>query len=53
MAKCKMTPPNPAFPTATNLRFHPSIGSHTSNLISESGVGAAVAVTRQNGGSVL
>jgi hypothetical protein len=47
-----MKPLKPPFPTATNVPFHPSTGSHTSNVIAESGDGAAVAATRQNAGSV-
>ena len=45
-------PAHPPFPTAWYFPFHPDAGSHTSTLISESGVGLIVAATRQKAGSV-
>jgi hypothetical protein len=44
-------PAQPPLPTAWNVPFHPDIGIHTSTLMSESVLGASVAVTRQNSGS--
>src|SRR5215216_7622818 len=46
-----MTPAHPPLPTACSLPFHPTAGSHTSILISESADGRSVTVTRQNSGS--
>src|SRR5215831_5689753 len=46
-----MTPAQPPFPTASNLPFQPETGSQTSTLMSESLLGASVAVTRQKDGS--
>src|SRR5688500_403034 len=37
-------------PMPTYLPFHPLVGSHTSDLMSESLVGARLACTRQNSG---
>src|SRR5262245_25903110 len=45
-----MTPAHPPLPTASYLPFQPVMGSQTSTLISESLVGASVAITRQNAG---
>src|ERR1041384_7075204 len=45
-----MLPFQPPFPTASTLLFQFEAGSHTSILMSESGVGLTVAVTRQNAG---
>src|SRR6185503_16670856 len=47
-----MMPAQPPLPTASYLPFHPSDGSHTSILMSESGDGASVAVMRQCAGSI-
>ncbi len=45
-----MPPPRAPFPTPLNLPFQLSfIGIQSSKLITESGVGLAVAATRQNG----
>src|SRR6476620_2589839 len=43
-----MVPAASPLPTARNFPFQPAIGSHTSDLMSESGVGAIVICTRQN-----
>src|SRR5579872_825914 len=48
-----MTPAKPPLPSPWNLPFHPESGIQTSILISESGVGFTVAVTRQKAGSSL
>src|SRR5213593_4139490 len=45
-----MFPFQPPLPTASNLPFQFDAGSHTSILMSESGVGFTVAATRQNAG---
>src|SRR5262245_11912866 len=45
-----MLPFHPPLPVAWNLPFHPDAGSHTSILMSESGDGLRVAVTRQKAG---
>src|SRR6185369_13873181 len=45
-----MLPFHPPLPTASNFPFQLDAGSHTSILISESGVGFAVSATRQNAG---
>jgi len=50
MAEVLMAPDQPPFPTARYLPFQPETGSHTSILISESGVGWSVAATRHYAG---
>src|SRR5688572_29968038 len=47
-----MMPAQPPLPTAWYLPFHPSDGSHTSTLMSESDDGVSVAATRQWAGSI-
>src|SRR5215470_4034682 len=47
----QISPEYPPLPTPTNLPFQPSIGSHTSNAMFESDVGAIVPLTRQNAGN--
>src|SRR5215510_6931101 len=47
-----MMPAQPPLPTAWYLPFHPSDGSHTSILMSESDEGASVAAMRQCAGSI-
>src|ERR1700720_803416 len=51
MAPVLMAPDQPPFPTARYLPFQPEPGSHTSTLMSESGVGWSVAATRQYAGA--
>src|SRR5262245_11779690 len=48
-----MFPAQPPLPTAWNFPFHPTAGSQTSILMSESDDGASVAATRQNAGRRL
>src|SRR5262245_22602727 len=45
-----MLPAQPPFPTPCSLPFHPSTGSHTSTLMSESLDGLSVPVTRHIAG---
>jgi hypothetical protein len=52
MSGYQISPDHIPLPTAWNFPFHPSKGSHTSNRISESFVGLAVAATRQKAGSL-
>src|SRR5262249_29688226 len=46
-------PANPPTPIPSSLPFHPETGSQTSSLMSESEVGFASAMTRQNAGRLL
>src|SRR5205807_1800901 len=48
-----MTPAQPPLPTAWNFPFHPTAGSQTSILMSESDDGVSVAATRQKAGRRL
>src|SRR5580704_16727685 len=48
-----MAPTQPPLPTPWNLPFHPSDGSQTSILMSESLLGRKVAATRQKAGRLL
>src|SRR5688572_8751926 len=48
-----MVPAQPPLPTAWNLPFHATAGSHTSILMSESEEGVCVATTRQKAGNWL
>jgi hypothetical protein len=48
-----MTPAHPPLPTAWNLPFQCSTGSHTSISIAESGDGFSIAATRQCAGSMI
>src|ERR1700733_1805398 len=48
-----MDPVHPPLPTPWNLPFQPSVGSHTSILISESLLGRSVAATRQKAGRLF
>lgn len=48
-----MLPAQPPLPTASNLPFQLVAGSQTSILMSESGDGVRVAVTRQKAGRVV
>src|ERR1700722_5167806 len=45
-----MVPASPPFPTAWIFRFQPWVSIHTSILMSETGLGFSVAVTRQKDG---
>src|SRR5260221_2248620 len=54
MGGWRIAPEYPPLPTPSSLPFHASAGGiQTSNLMSESLVGRAVASTRQNAGSVI
>src|ERR1700677_3137083 len=48
-----MAPTHPPLPTPWNFPFHPSDGSQTSILMSESLLGRKVAATRQKAGRLL
>src|ERR1700761_6018030 len=48
-----MDPAQTPLPMPTSLPFQPEAGSHTSTLMSESGVGVRVAWMRQKAGRVL
>src|SRR5215471_5870457 len=55
VASCTLSidPANPPTPIPSSLPFQPETGSQTSSLMSESEVGFASAMTRQNAGRLL
>src|SRR5262249_36490923 len=52
MAPYGMLPAHPPFPTCVYFPFQPDTGSHTANLMSESGVGLMTPFTSHRAGAV-